>query len=169
MTEAYNTLIRPESCQEYDRQLAEPQTAADSAKSDTQYLARQNFVRGSRCWSAGTTPKPCASWRTPRAWTGTWPSTTWSWGSCWRATRASARRPSATSSAPPSLDPAATAAYLALGQIYARAGRTPHAAFMFREVLRWDPGTRRPAQLAELGPVGTRPRAQRGRPVFTGG
>ena len=44
VTEAYNTLIRPESRQEYDRRLAEPQMAADS-KSDTQYLARQNFVR----------------------------------------------------------------------------------------------------------------------------
>jgi len=45
VTEAYNTLIRPESRQEYDRQMAAPQSAADGTKSDTQYLARQNFVR----------------------------------------------------------------------------------------------------------------------------
>jgi hypothetical protein len=157
VTEAYNTLIRPESRQEYDRQLAEPQMTADTAKSDTQYLARQNFVRGKSLPGA---PAPRGGRALPgerdapgRERRRVPPGAR---GSSSPATRASARRRSAISCAPPSSSPPPprpTCPWARSTRAPA-APRTPRA--MFREVLRWDPGNvQASAQLAELGPVGT--------------
>jgi tetratricopeptide (TPR) repeat protein len=170
VTEAYNTLIRPESRQEYDRQLAEPQTAADTGKSDTQYLARQNFVRGKSLLERRHHAEAVRFLENATRLDGSVAEYHLELGLLL------ARNPRQREEAErhllrtTELDPAATAAYLSLGQIYARAGRTPHAAAMFREVLRWDPGNvQASAQLAELGPVGDLDPAQRGRPVFYGG
>ncbi|HEX5044834.1 MAG TPA: DnaJ domain-containing protein [Candidatus Polarisedimenticolaceae bacterium] len=170
VTEAYNTLIRPESRQEYDRQLAEPQTAADTGKSDTQYLARQNFVRGKSLLERRHHAEAVRFLENAARLDGSVAEYHLELGLLL------ARNPRQREEAErhllrtTELDPAATAAYLSLGQIYARAGRTPHAAAMFREALRWDPGNAQAsAQLAELGPVGDLDPAQRGRPVFYGG
>jgi len=170
VTEAYNTLIRPESRQEYDRQLAEPQMSADTAKSDTQYLARQNFVRGKSLLERRHHAEAVRFLENATRLDGNVAEYHLELGLLL------ARNPRQREEAErhllrtTELEPAATAAYMSLGQIYARAGRTPHAAAMFREVLRWDPGNvQASAQLAELGPVGDLDPAQRGRPVFYGG
>lgn len=170
VTEAYNTLIRPESRQEYDRQLAEPQMTADTGKSDTQYLARQNFVRGKSLLERRHHAEAVRFLENAARLDGNVAEYHLELGLLL------ARNPRQREEAErhllrtTELDPAATAAYMSLGQIYARAGRTPHAAAMFREVLRWDPGNgQASAQLAELGPVGDLEPGQRGRPVFFGG
>lgn len=138
VTEAYNTLSNVVLRAEYDGQLVGA-TEAESRQSETSYLARQNFVRAKallekKRYADATVflenaVKLDASQaeyhlelgvvltRNPRR-------------------RAEAERELIRAA---ELEPAATAAYLALGQLYQRAGRNPDAARMYREVLRWDP------------------------------
>lgn len=170
VTEAYNTLIRPESRAEYDRQLAEPQAPGDAAKSDTQYLARQNFLRAKALLERRHHAEAVRFLENAVRLDGSVAEYRLELGLLL------ARNPRQRGDAElhllrtTELEPASTAAYLALGQIYARAGRTPHAAAMFREALRWDPGNAQAsAHLAELGPVGDVDESERGRPVFAGG
>jgi tetratricopeptide (TPR) repeat protein len=170
VTEAYNTLIRPDSRTEYDRQRAEPQLASEGAKSDTQYLARQNFLRAKALLERRHYAEAGRFLENAVRLDGNVAEYRLELGLLL------ARNPRQRGEAElhllrtTELEPATTAAYLALGQIYARAGRTPHAAAMFREVLRWDPGNAQAsAHLAELGPVGDVDESERGRPVFAGG
>ena len=170
VTEAYNTLIRPEARQEYDRQMAEPQSAADGAKSDTQYLARQNFVRAKALLERRHYAEAVRFLENAARLDGNVAEYRLELGILLSRNprqREDAERHLLRAS---ELEPASTAAYLALGQIYARAGRTLHAAAMFREALRWDPGNVQASRLlAELGPVGDLDASERGRPVFAGG
>jgi curved DNA-binding protein CbpA len=170
VTEAYNTLIRPEARLEYDRQQAEPQLAADGAKSDTQYLARQNFVRAKALLERRHYAEAVRFLENAARLDGNVAEYRLELGILLSRNprqREDAERHLLRAA---ELEPASTAAYLALGQIYARAGRTLHAADMFREVLRWDPGSAQASRLlSELGPVGDLDASERGRPVFAGG
>jgi tetratricopeptide (TPR) repeat protein len=170
VTEAYNTLIRPEARQEYDLQMAAPQSAADGAKSDTQYLARQNYVRAKALLERRHHTEAVRFLENAVRLDENVPEYRLELGILLSRNprqREDAERHLLRAA---ELEPASTAAYLALGQIYARAGRSVHAATMFREVLRWDPGSAQASSLlAELGPVGDLDERERGRPVFAGG
>lgn len=142
VTEAYNTLSRPELRKEYDESLADEQAASGApgpSRTDTVHLARENFLRARaltdrkhhqdavRFLENAVQLDPNQAeyhlelgkllTRNPR-----------------RRDEAETRMRRAAE-----LDPASPVAYVALGELFVRAGRGAEAMEMFREALRWDP------------------------------
>ena len=147
VTDAYNTLMSAELRPQYDEQIrmsSEPETGK---LSETAHLARENFNRGKvmvdrRRFTEAVTflenavqldPSQAAYnmelglllSKNPRR-------------------RADAERLLIRTV---EIEPTRVAAYLALGEMYQRAGKMAHAARMFREVLRWEPEHMEASQL----------------------
>ena len=153
VTEASNTLSRPELRRDYDESLAgssqEPATRADTSS-----IARQNYTRARtllerRHWAEALTFLQNAVRLDPVQ-----PDYQLALGEL--LARNPRRRADAEQHllCAAELAPASPLAYVALGSLYARAGRTTDAARVFREALRWDPANAAAAAgLAELGPV----------------
>jgi len=147
VTDAHNTLGDPGRRAEYDEQLASGQKSVESKDADKGYLARQNFLRARALASqrkyteAVTFLENAVSLdpgqadyhlelglvlsRNPRH-------------------REDAERHLLQAV---ELAPAAVGAYIALGQMYLKAGRAGRAGRMAREALRWEPGHLEASQL----------------------
>ena len=140
VTNAHNTLADPLRRAEYDEQLSSAQGAADDKGADSAYLARQNFLRG-RALAAQRKYTEAVTFlenavsldpghaeyhvelglvlsRNPRH-------------------REEAERHLLQAI---NLAPAVVSPYVALGQMYRKAGRLGRAGRMAREALRWEPG-----------------------------
>lgn len=140
VTDAYNTLADAERRAEYDEQLAGAQGGVETKGANTGYLARQNFLRG-RALAAQRKYTEAVTFlenavsldpgqadyhlelglvlsRNPRH-------------------REEAERHLLQAV---NLAPAVVSAYVALGQMYLKAGRLGRAGRMAREALRWEPG-----------------------------
>jgi len=140
VTESYNTLSDKERRLEYDEQLSSTPKSGEGKDADTGYLARQNFLRGRalaaqrKFTEAVTFLENAVSLdpgqaefqlelglvlsRNPRH-------------------REEAERHLLQAI---ELAPTVVAAYVALGQMYLKAGRPGRALRMAREALRWEPG-----------------------------
>jgi tetratricopeptide (TPR) repeat protein len=139
VTDAYNTLSEPTQRSEYDQQLASAQDSAEVKETGAGYLARQNFLRG-RALAAQRKYTEAVTFlenavsidpsqaefhlelglilsRNPRH-------------------REDAERHLLQAI---ELAPTVVAAYVALGQMYLKAGRPGRAGRMAREALRWEP------------------------------
>ena len=140
VTDAHNTLADDERRAAYDEELLAAKAPAESKNSDTGYLARQNFLRG-RALAAQRKYTEAVTFlenavsldpahadfrlelglvlsRNPRH-------------------REAAERHLLRAI---ELAPTATRAYVALGQMYVKAGKMGRAGRMAREALRWEPG-----------------------------
>jgi curved DNA-binding protein CbpA len=139
VTDAYNTLSDKERRAEYDADIASASGSTENKEADTGYLARQNFLRGralasQRKFTEAVTFLENAVKldpghaefhlelglvlsRNPRH-------------------REEAERELLKAL---ELSPAVVGAYVALGQMYLKAGKTGRAARMAREALRWEP------------------------------
>jgi DnaJ-domain-containing protein 1 len=140
VTNAHNTLADPLRRAEYDEQLASAQGSEEDKGADSAYLAKQNFLRGRalagqrKFTEAVTFLENAVSLdpghaeyqaelglvlsRNPRH-------------------REEAERHLLLSI---NLAPAFVSPYVALGQMYLKAGRLGRAGRMAREALRWEPG-----------------------------
>ena len=147
VTNAHNTLADPLRRAEYDEQLAAAKGIGDDKSADAGYLARQNFLRGRalavqrKYTEAVTFLENAVSLdpahaeyhaelglvlsRNPRH-------------------REEAERQLLQSI---NLAPALVSPYVALGQMYLKAGRLGRAGRMAREALRWEPGHREASEL----------------------
>jgi DnaJ-domain-containing protein 1 len=152
VTSAHNTLSDAARRAEYDEQLAAAQTGSETKQADTGYLARQNFLHG-RALAAQRKYTEAVTFlenavsidpgqaeyrlelglvlsRNPRH-------------------RVEAERHLLQAI---EISPTVVAAYIALGQMYMKAGRAGRAGRMAREALRWEPGHLEASQLlAEAG------------------
>src|SRR5262249_52735581 len=139
VTEAYNTLSDAASRAEYDQLLVSAHTD-DRKGTDTGYLARQNYLRGralvaQRKFNEGITFLENAVQIDP------------SHGEYHlELGLALAKNPRHREAAEVrllqaiELTPTSVAAYLALAQMYLKAGRPGRAVRMAKEALRWEPG-----------------------------
>jgi tetratricopeptide (TPR) repeat protein len=155
VTEAYNTLIDPESRERYDEEITTATTSTTAEpQQDARYLARQNFARGKLLLekkqyhdalrffeNAIELDSSKAEYHlelgyvlhlNPR-----------------RRDDAERRLKKAVE-----MNPGLTRAYLTLGELYERAERTEEAVEMFEEVLRWEASNAKAsAGLARVGPA----------------
>ena len=152
VTEAYNTLFQPDRRAEYDELLGGSTQPEAARAGDTAYLARQNFLRGRQLAerkrlaealtfldNAVRLDESVAEYRLELG---------------LLLARSARRREDAERQliAAAEIDPSLSSAYLGLGHLYQRAGRSADAARMLREVLRWEPGNAEAAALlASLG------------------
>ncbi len=137
VTEAYNTLSNAALRAEYDRSLAKGTTGEPKA-SDSSQLARQNYLHGKalaekKRYADATSflenavrldPMYAAYHLELGLLLANHPRR-----------RADAERALIRAA---ELEPTSVESYLALGQMYERAGHAAHAARMYREVLRWE-------------------------------
>lgn len=153
VTEAYNTLIDPARRAEYDEQLAAaPAAGQDTQGPDTGYLARQNFMRG-RALAAQRKLNEAVTFLENAVKLDPAQAEYHLELGLLLATNPR-HREQAERSLLQALDLAPTliAGYVALGQMYLRAGRPGRAARMAREALRWEAGhADAKALLAEAG------------------
>lgn len=139
VTAAYNTLYDPASRAEYDQQLAAP-AAAEMQATDTGYIARQNYLRGKaaaahkRYGEAVTFLENAIQQDPSQAEYHLELGLVQARNPRFRA-EAEERLLQAVNLSPTLVD-----GYVALGQMYLRAGRPGRAARMAREALRWEPG-----------------------------
>ncbi len=154
VTEAYNTLHDSERRKEYDRTLEEmaAKKAADKAQSDTSFLARQNFLRGKELADKKRYAEALQFLENAVELDGTQARYFLALGLL------QSRNPRLRAEAERNLlqvtrlEPHASQAYLALGDMYRRAGRKDEAVSMYHEVLRWDAGNADAREgLARLG------------------
>jgi tetratricopeptide (TPR) repeat protein len=152
VTEAYNTLFDPERRAEYDQQQAAAPVESDARGSDTAYLARQNFLRGKalaghRKFVEAVTFLENAIQLDPG-------QAEYHLELGLVLSRNPRRREDAERHLLQAIDlaPTLVAGYVALGQMYLRAGHAGRASRMAREALRWEPGNAAAsALLAEAG------------------
>jgi tetratricopeptide (TPR) repeat protein len=140
VTEAHNTLSDPERRAEYDEQLASAQSGPESKDADTGYLARQNFLRGralaaQRKYTEAVTFLENAVSLDPG-------QADFHLELGLVLSRNPRHREEAERHLLQAIDlaPTTVAAYVALGQMYLKAGRPGRGARMAREALRWEPG-----------------------------
>lgn len=139
VTEAYNTLSSPELRAEYDRSLVAAPSAGEPKQGDPTHLARQNYLRGKvlaekkHFADAATFLENAVSLDPMQA---AYHLELGLLLSNHPRRRADAERALIRAA---ELEPTSIGAYLALGQMYQRAGHQAHAVRMYREVLRWDP------------------------------
>ncbi|HZN54880.1 MAG TPA: DnaJ domain-containing protein [Candidatus Polarisedimenticolaceae bacterium] len=138
VTDAYNTLGDPDMRREYDDALAAP-LATEAKTSDAGYLARQNFLRGRalaslRKFNEAVTFLENAIQLDPG-------QAEYHLELGLLLARNPRRREDAERHLLQAVElaPTLVAAYVALGQMYLRAGRAGRAARMAREALRWEP------------------------------
>ncbi len=140
VTEAYNTLADPERRSEYDEQIAAAQSGTESKEADTGYLARQNFLRGRalaaqrKYTEAVTFLENAVSLDPGQAEFHLELGLVLSLNP---RHREDAERYLLHAI---DLSPTVVGAYVALGQMYFKAGRLGRAGRMAREALRWEPG-----------------------------
>jgi tetratricopeptide (TPR) repeat protein len=140
VTEAYNSLSDPEHRAEYDDQMATAQPGAETKGADTGYLARQNFLRGralaaQRKYTEAVTFLENAVSLDPGL-------AEYHLELGLVLSRNPRHREEAERQLLQAIDlaPTVVAAYVALGQMYLKAGRLGRAGRMAREALRWEPG-----------------------------
>jgi tetratricopeptide (TPR) repeat protein len=140
VTAAYNTLSDPASRAEYDQQSTTASAEAAGKGSDTAYLARQNFLRGralagQRKLTEAVTFLENAVQLDPA-------QAEYHLELGLVLSRNPRHREAAERSLLQAIElsPTVVSAYVALGQMYAKAGRPGRAARMAREAMRWEPG-----------------------------
>ena len=142
VTEAYNTLFDPERRREYDKLSGDDakRRSEEQAKTDPTYVARQNFLRARalverRRFTEAVSFLENAIQLDPdqteyhRELGGLLSRNPRMRGEEEHHLRRAAE-----------LDPSAIETYLALGELYERAGRPKDAARAYDEALRWEPG-----------------------------
>jgi Flp pilus assembly protein TadD len=147
VTNAHNTLADPERRAEYDEQLTSAQAVTDDKGADSSYLAKQNFLRGralaaQRKFTEAVTFLENAVSLDPGR--GEYHAELGLVLSRNPRHREEAERHLLQSI---NLAPAAVAPYVALGQMYLKAGRLGRAGRMAREALRWEPGHEEASEL----------------------
>ena len=140
VTDAHNTLADPVRRTDYDEQQKLAQAVPETKDADTGYLARQNFLRGRALVSqrkyteAVTFFENAISLDPGQADYHVELGLTLSLNP--RHKEAAERHLLRAID----LAPTAVAAYVALGQMYLKAGRAGRAGRMAREAMRWEPG-----------------------------
>jgi tetratricopeptide (TPR) repeat protein len=140
VTDAHNTLSDPIRRSEYDEQRSAAKSAPEPKDADSGYLARQNFLRGRALVSqrkfteAVTFFENAISLDPGQADYHVELGLTLSLNP--RHREAAERHLLRAID----LSPTAVAAYVALGQMYLKAGRMGRAGRMAREAMRWEPG-----------------------------
>lgn len=139
VTEAYNSLVDPRLREEYDAALAAPREAEGPKQSDTAYLARQNFLRG-RALAAQRKHTEAVQFLENAAKLDAGAAEYHRELGLLLATNPR-RREDAERALLRAMElaPADVAPYVALAQMYHRAGRSGPAAKVAREALRWEP------------------------------
>jgi tetratricopeptide (TPR) repeat protein len=139
VTEAYNTLSSADLRAQYDEQLAGPAEPETAKLSETAHLARENYNRGRALVERRRFNEAVTFLENAVRLDGRQAAYQLELGLLL------ARNPRRRMDAEQALiktveiEPTRVAAYLALGEMYQRAGRMVHAARRFREVLRWEP------------------------------
>ena len=137
---AHNTLADPLRRAEYDEQLSSAQGAVDDKGADSAYLARQNYLRGRalaaqrKFTEAVTFLENAVSLEPGQA--------DYHLELGLVLSRNPRHREESERHLLQAIDlaPTLVAAYVALGQMYLKAGRAGRAARMAREAMRWEPG-----------------------------
>jgi len=149
VTNAYNTLSDRLRRDEYDEQLASAQAGGEAKDADTGYLARQNFLRGralaaQRKFTEAVTFLENAVSLDPG-------QAEFHLELGLVLSRNPRHREEAERHLLQAIDLAPTVvnAYVALGQMYLKAGRRGRAGRMAREALRWEPGHLEASDLLE--------------------
>jgi curved DNA-binding protein CbpA len=139
VTEAYNSLSDPRTRAEYDAALAAPQEAEASKTSDTAYLARQNFLRGRALLAQRKQTEALQFLENAAKLDGGVAEFQRELGLL--LARNPRRREDAEHALLRAIELAPTdvSPYVALAQLYQRAGRAGPAARIAREALRWEP------------------------------
>lgn len=140
VTEAYNTLWDPASRAEYDQQTAASGSEVDRKGSDTGYLARQNFLRGRAL--AGQRKLTEAVTFLENAVTLDPAQAEYHLELGLVLSRNPRHREAAERHLLQAIElaPTTARAYVALAQMYLKAGKPGRAARMARETMRWEPG-----------------------------
>jgi tetratricopeptide (TPR) repeat protein len=140
VTDAHNTLADPARRAEYDAQLLSAKGAVEAKGADSAYLAKQNFLRGralaaQRKYTEAVTFLENALSLDPGQ-----PEYHLELGLV--LSRNPRHREDAERHLLQAIDlaPTVVSAYVALGQMYLKAGRSGRAGRMAREALRWEPG-----------------------------
>ena len=139
VTSAYNTLTDPARREEYDTQLASAKAAPESKTSDSNYLAKQNFLRGRALVAQRKYTEAVTFFENALSIDPGQPEYHLELGlvlSLNPRHREEAERQLLQAI---DLAPTVVAAYVALGNMYLKAGRIGRAARMAREALRWEP------------------------------
>ncbi len=172
VTEAYNTLYDPERRSDYDALLDAETDREAKPQTDRAYLARENFARARLLADRRRYTEALGFLENAIQLDGNRALYRLELG---RLLGLNPRRRAEAERAllyAVTLDPSLRDAYLALGQLYRRAGRNSDAARMFREVLQWDPThAEAKAALDEMGePIKGAAASERGglRAVFGG-
>ncbi len=140
VTDAHNTLADPARRAEYDDQLAAAEQGVETKDADTGYLARQNFLRAralaaQRKYTEAVTFLENAVSLDPG-------QAEYQLELGLVLSRNPRHREEAERHLLQAIElaPTSVAAYIALGQMYLKAGRAGRAGRMAREALRWEPG-----------------------------
>lgn len=147
VTDAHNTLADPLRRSEYDEQLKATQSAPESKDADTGYLAKQNFLRGRALASQRKYTEAVTFFENAIALDPGQADYHVELGLTLALNprhKEAAERHLLRAIA---LTPTAVAAYVALGQMYLKAGRVGRAGRMAREAMRWEPGHLEASQL----------------------
>ncbi len=142
VTEAYNTLVDAGRRAEYDEFLASSKKASAEAtkESDTGYLARQNFLRGRALASQRKFTEAVSFFENAISQDPGQAEYHLELGLVLSLNPRHREEAERHLLQAVELYPASVAAYVALGQMYLRAGRPGPAARMAREAMRWEPG-----------------------------
>jgi DnaJ-domain-containing protein 1 len=153
VTEAYNTLYDPDLRREYNEMLESTfKKTEDTEKTDTRYLAKQNYLRGKELIEKRRFVDAVPFLENAVRMDDSQADYHYELGTL--LVRNPRRKQDAehhlfrTSQ----LDPSRWGVYLALGHLYRRAEKVQEAARMFREVLKWENG--QPDAIRELKEMG---------------
>jgi tetratricopeptide (TPR) repeat protein len=140
VTDAHNTLSDPMRRSEYDDQLAAELAQPETKDSDTGYLAKQNFLRGRALASQRKFTEAVTFFENAISLDPGQADYHLELGLV--LSRNPRHREAAERQLLQAIDlsPTTVAAYVALGQMYFKAGRAGRAGRMAREALRWEPG-----------------------------
>jgi tetratricopeptide (TPR) repeat protein len=152
VTDAHNTLSDPTSRAEYDAQLASKSATAEAKGADPGYLAKQNFLRGRALAAQRKFTEAVTFFENALTLDPGQPEYHLELGLV--LSRNPRHREEAERRLLQAIDlaPTAVSAYVALGQMYLKAGRLGRAGRMAREALRWEPDHLEASELlAEAG------------------
>ena len=140
VTDAHNTLSDPTRRSEYDEHLQASQAVTETKDADTGFLARQNFLRGRALVALRKFTEAVTFFENAISLDPSQADYHLELGLTLALNprhRESAERHLLRAI---DLAPTAVSAYVALGQMYLRAGKTGRAGRMAREAMRWEPG-----------------------------
>lgn len=169
VTESYNTLVDARLRAEYDASLAAPQEQEGPKQSDTSYLARQNFLRGRALLSQRKQMEAVQFLENAASLDGGVAEYQRELGLL--LARNPRRREDAERALLRAIELAPTdvAPYVALAQLYQRAGRAAPALRVAREALRWEPDHAEARALVEtIGDVPEEAPSAPFQPIFRG-